>query len=101
MRFLEEEWEAATAALRDLHVTTNRLCGEAAHGRVASCSMPTPQTGLFLLRPNGQLSSAVDIRPRGSVVQAKSGPSLDILHSFAAVACPVWGGGGRGRRTIV
>jgi hypothetical protein len=27
---MEEEWEAAMAALRDLHVTANRLCGKAA-----------------------------------------------------------------------
>jgi hypothetical protein len=33
MRFIEEEWEAAMAALRDLHVTANRLCGEAAQDK--------------------------------------------------------------------
>jgi hypothetical protein len=33
MRFMEEEWEAAMAALRDLHVTANRLCGEAAQDK--------------------------------------------------------------------
>jgi hypothetical protein len=33
MRFMEEEWEAAMAALRDLHVTENRLCGEAAQDK--------------------------------------------------------------------
>jgi hypothetical protein len=30
---MEEEWEAAMAALRDLHVTATRLCGEAAQDR--------------------------------------------------------------------
>ena len=30
---MEEEWEAAMAALRDLHVTANRLCGEAAQDK--------------------------------------------------------------------
>jgi hypothetical protein len=33
MRFMEEEWEAAMAALRDLHVMANRLCGEAAQDK--------------------------------------------------------------------
>ena len=33
MRFMEEEWEAAMAALRDLHVTANWLCGEAAQDK--------------------------------------------------------------------
>ena len=33
MRFMEEEWEAAMAALRDLHVTANRLFGEAAQDK--------------------------------------------------------------------
>jgi hypothetical protein len=30
---MEEEWEAAMAALGDLHVTANRLCGEAAQDK--------------------------------------------------------------------
>jgi hypothetical protein len=33
MRLMEEEWEAAMAALRDLHVTANRLRGEAAQDK--------------------------------------------------------------------
>jgi hypothetical protein len=33
MRSMEEEWEAAMTALRDLHVTATRLCGEAAQDR--------------------------------------------------------------------
>jgi hypothetical protein len=32
-RFMEEEWEAVMTALRDLHVTANRLCGEAAQDK--------------------------------------------------------------------
>jgi phage host-nuclease inhibitor protein Gam len=30
---MEEEWKAAMAALRDLQVTANRLCGEAAQDK--------------------------------------------------------------------
>jgi hypothetical protein len=33
MRPMEEEWEAAMTALRDLHVTATRLCGEAAQDK--------------------------------------------------------------------
>jgi hypothetical protein len=33
MTGIDKEWEAAMAALRDLQVTANRLCGEAAQDR--------------------------------------------------------------------
>ncbi|HXN89573.1 MAG TPA: hypothetical protein VN890_09530 [Methylocella sp.] len=80
---MEEEWEAAMAALRDLHVTANRLCGEAAQDKAKADYEIIYENSIARadgLGAEGGLLSEYGSKP--------AAPTVDALKSAGCVVSP-------------